>query len=68
MVNVSVNDHFHWSGGLLAWWLNVVAGCIGDGVAPPCVVHCPDGGGIEWTPLEDFARQNAAGLPVLVTQ
>lgn len=45
-----------------------VVDCAGVAVAPsPAVLH-PEGGGVERTPLEDFVSQQAAGLPVLVTQ
>ena len=37
-------------------------------MAPRCSVLHPEGGGVEWTPLEDFVSQQVAGLPVLVTQ
>lgn len=52
---------------LASWRLDVLnrAGVV---VAPPCGSLCPEGGGVEWAPLEDFVSQKAAGLPVLVTQ
>lgn len=43
-------------------------GCVGVGFAPLRVARRPDGGGVERTPLEDSVSQEAAGLPVLVTQ
>lgn len=37
-------------------------------VAPLCVGLHPEGGWVERAPFEDFVGQQAAGLPVLVTQ
>lgn len=61
---------------LCAWWPSLtkrlvnkrsdVVGCVG--VAPVCVVCRSDGGGVKWAPLEYFVSQEAAGLPILVTQ
>lgn len=47
---------------LVGGWLDAV------GFAPLRIARRPDGGGVERTPLEDSVSQEAAGLPVLVTQ
>lgn len=52
---------------LVGGWLDAV-GCVGVGFAPLRIACPPDGGGVERTPLEDSVSQEAAGLPVLVTQ
>lgn len=51
---------------LVGGWLDVV-GRVGD-APPPCVALHPEGGWVELTPLEDFVSQQAARLPVLVTE
>lgn len=52
---------------LVGRWLDVVS-CVGIVGDPPYAVLHPEGGGVEWTPLEDFVGQKDAGLPVLVTE